>query len=122
MAMSVKAYDLSLLQEMVGGNTPAIHEIVQKFVRDTPPEVDRLEKAIASNDLRAMGAQAHKLKSHLKLFGLDRATHSLLLMEKVGKGEGLPPSNLALLQQHAEEVKAVFEGAIRELAKDYPAA
>jgi HPt (histidine-containing phosphotransfer) domain-containing protein len=116
----VKSYDLSLLQELVGENTPAVREIVQKFVQDTPPEVDRLEKAVAANDLRAMSVQAHKLKGQLKLFGLESAAPSLILMEKVGKGEGLPSADQTLLQQHAEEVKAVFEGAIRELVKKYP--
>lgn len=114
------AYNLSLLQEMVGDNSPALREIVQKFVRDTPLEVDRLEKAALGYDLRAIGVQAHKLKAHLKLFGLESAAHSLSLMEGVGKGE-LPPGNPAVLQQHARKVKAVFEGAIGELAKAYPA-
>jgi HPt (histidine-containing phosphotransfer) domain-containing protein len=115
------ACDLSLLQGMVGEDSPALREIVQKFIRDTPAELDRLERAVAAYDLPAIGAQAHRLKSQVKLFGLDGAAGPLHQLEEIGKGK-LPPANPAVLQQHAEEVKAVYEGATRELSRKYAAA
>jgi len=115
------ACDLSLLQGMVGEDSPALREIVQKFIGNTPAELDRLERAVAAHDLPAIGAQAHRLKSQVKLFGLERAAGALHAMEQIGKGM-LPPANPAVLQQHVEEVKAVYEGATRELARKYGAA
>jgi HPt (histidine-containing phosphotransfer) domain-containing protein len=115
------AYDLSLLQGMVGEDSPALREIVQKFIRDTPAELERLERAVAAYDLPAVGAQAHRLKSQVKLFGLEKAAVALHKMEQIGKGQ-LPAANPAVLQQHAEEVKAVYEGATRELSRKYGAA
>lgn len=112
------AYDLSLLQEMVGEDSPALHEIVQKFIQNTPSELDRLEQAVATYDLSAVGAQAHRLKSQVKLFGLAKAGDALQLMEQVGKGQ-LLPADPTVLQQGIEEVRAVYEGALRELAKKY---
>jgi HPt (histidine-containing phosphotransfer) domain-containing protein len=117
----VPAYDISLLQGMVGQDSPALREIVRKFIGDTPAELDRLERAVAAYDLPAIGAQAHRLKSQVKLFGLDGAAKALHQMEEIGKGK-LPPANPAVLQQHAEEVKAVYEGATRELSRNYGAA
>ena len=115
---AVPAYDLSLLQGMVGQDSPALREIVQKFIRDTPAELDRLERAVVGYDLPALGAQAHRLKSQVKLFGLDGAAGPLHQMEEIGKGK-LPPANPAVLQQYAEEVKAVYEAATRELSRKY---
>ncbi len=115
------AYNLSLLQAMVGADSPALHEIVQKFIQNTPAELDRLERAVAAYDLPAVGAQAHRLKSHVKLFGLERAADALQLMEQTGRGQ-LLPADPAVLQQGAEEVRAVYEGALRELSKKYQAA
>ncbi len=115
------AYDLSLLQGMVGEDSPTLREIVQKFIGHTPAEMDWLERAVAAHDLAAVGAQAHRLKSQVKLFGLEKAAAALHQMEQIGKGQ-LPAANPAVLQQHAEEVKAVYEGAIRELARKYGAA
>jgi HPt (histidine-containing phosphotransfer) domain-containing protein len=115
------AYDLSLLQGMVGEDSPALHEIVRKFVGDTPAELNRLERAVTAYDLAAVGAQAHRLKSQVKLFGLEKAAEALHQMEQIGKGM-LPPANQAVLQQHAEEVRAVYEGATRALAGKYGAA
>ncbi len=115
------AYDLSLLQGMVGEDSPALREIVQKFIGNTPSELDRLERAVAAYDLPATGAQAHRFKSQVKLFGLERAAGPLHLLELVGRGT-LLPADPAVLQQNAEEVKAVFEAAVRALARNYPAA
>jgi len=112
------AYDLSLLQGMVGEDSPALHEIVQKFIQNTPAELDRLERAVAAYDLPALGAQAHRLKSQVKLFGLERAGAVLQLMEQTGRGQ-LLPADPAVLQQGVEEVRAVYEGALRELSKKY---
>jgi HPt (histidine-containing phosphotransfer) domain-containing protein len=115
------AYDLSLLQGMVGEDSPALHEIVQKFIQHTPAELDRLERAVAAYDLPAVGAQAHRLKSQVKLFGLERAGAVLQGMEQTGRGQ-LLAADPAVLQQGAEEVRAVYEGALRELSKKYRAA
>jgi HPt (histidine-containing phosphotransfer) domain-containing protein len=115
------AYDLSLLQGMVGEDSPALREIVQKFIENTPAELDRLERAVAAYDLPAVGAQAHRLKSQVKLFGLERAGDALQLMEQTGRGQLLPAAP-AVLQQGAEEVRAVYDGALRELSEKYPAA
>ena len=115
------AYDLSLLQGMVGEDSPALREIVQKFIRNTSSELDRLERAVAAYDLPATGAQAHRFKSQVKLFGLEKAAGALHQLEQAGRGT-LPPADPAVLQQHAEEVKAVFEAALRELVRNYPAA
>jgi HPt (histidine-containing phosphotransfer) domain-containing protein len=112
------AYDLSLLQGMVGADSPALHEIVQKFIQNTPAELDRLERAVAAYDLPAVGAQAHRLKSQVKLFGLVKAGDALQLMEQTGKGQ-LLPADPAVLRQGVEEVRAVYEGALRELSKKY---
>ena len=114
------ACDLSLLQEMFGANSPALHEIVQKFIQNTPAELDRLEQAVISYDLPAVGAQAHRLKSQVKLFGLEKAAVALQLMEYTGKGQ-LPPAEPAVLQQQTEEVRAVYEGAVRALIGKYQA-
>jgi len=115
------AYDLSLLQGMVGEDSPALREIVQKFMLHTSAELDRLERAVAAYDLPATGAQAHRFKSQVKLFGLEKAAGALHQLEQAGRGT-LPPADPVVLQQHAEEVKAVFEAALRELAGNYPAA
>ncbi len=112
------AYDLSLLQGMVGEDSPALHEIVQKFIQNTPAELERLERAVAAYDLPAVAAQAHRLKSQVKLFGLERAAGALHLMEQSGRGQ-LLPADPAVLQQGVEEVRAVYEGALRELSGKY---
>lgn len=115
------ACDLSLLQGMVGEDSLTLHEIVQQFILSTPAELDRLERAVAAYDLPATGAQAHRFKSQVKLFGLEKAAGALHQLEQAGKGT-LPPADPVVLQQHAEELKAVFEAALRELSGKYPVA
>ncbi len=113
------AYDIAELKRLVGEGTTGLYAIITSFIEKTPPEVNALSEAIDSQDWPRMGAQAHKLKSNLKLFGLQHLADDLQLLEEMGKGsrEKLP---LPEIKGLAGKIALVFARAIDKLPAELP--
>lgn len=101
---------LSLLPGTNGRSLVA--ELYEGFCEIVPGRIQEMNKAVAQNDLKKIGFEAHALKGGAGTLGLTRLCAVALRLEEAGRGEreeDLP----ALMKQLEDE----FHLAVRELAK-----
>lgn len=65
---SKKLFDLTNLNEMLGGDQKAIFQMVKIFLQATPESLSELNKCYQKNDLDGVSRLAHKLKSSVDIF------------------------------------------------------
>jgi HPt (histidine-containing phosphotransfer) domain-containing protein len=101
---------LSLLPGTNGRSLVA--ELYEGFCEIVPGRIQAMNEAVAKNDLKKIGFEAHALKGGAGTLGLKRLCAVALLLEEAGRGEreeDLP----AVMKQLENE----FQLAVRELAK-----
>ena len=65
---SKKLFDLTNLNEMLGGDQKAIFQMVKIFLQATPESLSELNKCFQKNDMDGVSRLAHKLKSSVDIF------------------------------------------------------
>lgn len=76
-----RLYSLKTIKEMLDHDTQEVKEMVDLFI-DLAPEIHKkMQQAHASKDLLTLQAQAHKLKSNLKLFEMDELAEAAKTIE-----------------------------------------
>lgn len=68
---SKKMFDLTNLNEMLGGDKKAIYQMVKIFLQATPESLNELNKCYQKNDLNGVSKLAHKLKSSIDIFSIN---------------------------------------------------
>ncbi len=68
---SKKLFDLTNLNEMLGGDKKAIYQMVKIFLQATPESLNELNKCYQKNDLNGVSKLAHKLKSSIDIFSVN---------------------------------------------------
>jgi HPt (histidine-containing phosphotransfer) domain-containing protein len=79
---------LSALDELVGGDVEALHEIAQAFLEDAPERIGELRRGLAAGDDALVRRSAHTLKSTALTFGaseLGEACRELEEAARVGR-------------------------------------
>ncbi len=106
MQSSEQDFDLSFLEEIADGNKEFLVESIDMFLVQTPEIFDQISKAIASADWVTTASLAHKVKSNLGFFGMDRIKNEMQEVEMSAKGGGL---NAELITQFDFTKKAVLK-------------
>lgn len=105
--------DLRFLMEQTRGNINFIKDMIRTFIRQTPKDLQELEKAVAAGDGEKIYKIAHTFITSVGFFGLK--THigeELLHMQKAKQATAT----------QMEKVRQVCEQAIRELQEIKPSA
>lgn len=66
----VKELDLSMLKQYVGNDESVLKEVISGYLQHLPPQLDRLEIALAGADIMAMRHELHQLKASLEIIGV----------------------------------------------------
>ena len=111
--------DLSYLEEVTGGSSEMIVEMLQLFVNDTPDQLSNIERNVKEGDWDAVRAEAHKLKPTFQYVGMDE-TH-LLVAEVETKARNREqiermPELVDSIKRNFNEALASFESKIKELS------
>ncbi len=69
--MKDRITDLSFFKQNSFGDMGIYHELLEIFVKTTPPMLEQMREAIASNNRAALAQVAHKLKSNVQSVGLN---------------------------------------------------
>lgn len=77
--------DLTYLNEISGGDKEFIDEMIQTFLEETPKELVIMEQQLATTDWVELSKTAHKLKSSIKMFGMNELRDEVLHIEQSGK-------------------------------------
>lgn len=111
--------DLSYLEEVTGGSSEMIVEMLQLFVNDTPDQLSNLERNVKDGDWDAVRAEAHKLKPTFQYVGMDD-TH-MLVAEVETKARNREqteriPELIDSIKRNFNEAVSSFESKIKELS------
>ena len=106
-------FDLSFLEEIADGNKEFMIESIDMFLVQTPEIFGNLTKSIASKDWNTTYALAHKVKSNLGFFGMDRIKGVMQEIEINAKAGGTDTE----LPAKFESVKKAIAISLEQLAE-----
>jgi HPt (histidine-containing phosphotransfer) domain-containing protein len=78
---SKKLFDLTNLNEMLGGDQKAIFQMVKIFLQATPESLNELNKCFQKEDYDGVGKLAHKLKSSVDIFCVNDIKQDIRRLE-----------------------------------------
>lgn len=105
--------DLTYLNEISGGDKEFIGEMIETFLEETPKELAIMEQQLASTDWVELAKTAHKLKSSIKMFGMNQLRDEVLYIEQSGKNS----ENLDTLGEHVTRFMDNCREGMEALAK-----
>jgi PAS domain S-box-containing protein len=106
--------DLTFLKELSEGDREFEKEAIELFIRNVPKEIVTLSKAIIKKDFSKIHQTAHRLKSSLALFGLEKVLPLFEKLEEEARNEHI--SNEIIDSYRATEMAIrEFEKSIKEL-------
>ena len=94
--------DLSYLEEVTGGSTEIIKQLLELFLDETPDQIQKLYEKCSMSEWEQVRAEAHKLKPTFLYVGLQNA-HELLGQVEHGA------RNREYLDKLADMIKSVEE-------------
>jgi len=63
-------FNLDYLENIAGGDKEFMGEMIDMFIRQTPPQIESLKIAIDNNDYIQIAHIAHKIKPTFTMYGL----------------------------------------------------
>lgn len=76
---------MDYLEDLSGGNTLLIKEILQLFVKQTPPDMELLGSYIQQGDWENVYRQAHHIKPTLAYVGANGMREELQVIESIAR-------------------------------------
>lgn len=83
--MNFEQADMAYLMDLSGGNTQLIKEILQLFVKQTPPDMEVLSTYIQQEEWEKVYKQAHHIKPTLAYVGANGMREELQEIESLAK-------------------------------------
>lgn len=106
---SEQDFDLSFLEEIADGNKEFLVESIDMFLVQTPEIFGQISQAIAAKDWVTTASLAHKVKSNLGFFGMDRIKNEMQEIEINAKGGGTDPMLAAKFESTKKAVLKTVE-------------
>ena len=103
--MNFEQADMAYLMDLSSGNTQLIKEILQLFVKQTPPDMELLSAYIQQEDWEKAYKQAHHIKPTLAYVGANQMRQELQEIEDLAKNRrdlDSIPTKLATLMPRLE--------------------
>ncbi len=82
---SNKLFDLTNLDEMLGGDRQAMLQMVKIFLQATPESLTELNNCFNKSDLDGVSKLAHKLKSSIDIFSIEEIKNDIRRMENLAR-------------------------------------
>ncbi|QCR21532.1 CHASE3 domain-containing protein [Pontibacter sp. SGAir0037] len=101
--------DLSYLQEMSGGDTDFIKEMMELFLQQVPAELENIRNAASKGNTQEIKLLAHKLKSSVTMLGVETMASRLKAMETTA--DTSPEIAMKLYR----ELVVIYEQAAKEI-------
>jgi HPt (histidine-containing phosphotransfer) domain-containing protein len=111
-----KLIDLSYLAQTTSNDKEFMLEMIDIFIKQTPIELENLQKSTHRKDWETVSRIAHTLKSNMKLMGAHTLREYLVKLEITAKNG----TQEALLSDLSTHVLGLSKQVINEL-KDYQA-
>jgi HPt (histidine-containing phosphotransfer) domain-containing protein len=122
---SKKLFDLTNLNEMLGGDQKAIFQMIKIFLQATPESLSELNKCAEKDDFDGVSKMAHKLKSSVDIFCVEDIKQDIRRLENntrdninIDEVPELVHKINTILNLAIEQVKAEKEILFKQLFKN----
>ena len=85
--MEHNLYDLSILSEMVYGDTEFMQDLVNTFIEHAPADSDELANYAKEKNWEETSKKAHKLKSSIRTIGVTSLSDIIVKIEMDAKNK-----------------------------------
>lgn len=109
-----KLYDLSNLNEMLGGDRAAIFQMVKIFLQATPESLNELNTCFDKNDLDGVSKLAHKLKSSIDIFCVNEIKQDIRRLENNTKDN----INVDEVPTLVQKINSILKLAIEQVKEE----
>lgn len=103
--MDSSILNLALALDRVGGDRELLQEVAQVFLEASPELLQRVQKAVADRDSKALEQAAHALKGSVGNFAAEDVYQAAMRLEKMGRSGNLDGVEKALADLEAEMVR-----------------
>jgi len=100
------------LFQLTGGNKEVVSTVIGMFKKDTPTQIENLQKALEKGDLKRAEREAHSIKGGAANLGFDKLNMMAVLIESAVLADDVPKA-LSNIEQLAKE----FDKSILEAEK-----
>ncbi len=107
----IKLFDLTNLDEMLGGDRQAMLQMVKIFLQATPESLTELNNCFKKDDLDGVSKLAHKLKSSIDIFAISEIKHDIRRLENLAR-EGVSIEEIPAL---VEKVNRILNEVIEQV-------
>ena len=111
----MKENNLSLIEELMGGDRESVKKIVQSFIQSIPPSVTAMQEACDAKDWLSTSKCAHNLKANIDTLQMHIIHEDVKNIEINGK-QGV---DLELIPSMVSKVKRVIEETIDQLKEEF---
>lgn len=105
----MKAYDLSGLRKITGGNTEFEMKMLNMFVDQTPNQLKKLESFLEEEDYENFGMVAHSIKPSIDLICRENLKTQVRDLERIGKEGDKENLLFGLFENLRENLEEVIE-------------
>ena len=103
--------DLSYLEEVTGGSSEMIVEMLELFKNETPEQLSSIEENIANQDWDKVRAEAHKLKPTFQYVGMESSYQLITAVETNARNR----EQLDTISELTDSIKRNFEKALKSI-------
>lgn len=111
--------DLTYLEEVTGGSSEMIVEMLKLFLNDTPDQLSSIERNVKNKDWEGIRAEAHKLKPTFQYVGLSKSHLEIAEVESKARNKEDLESILQLVhsvQNDFNLIQSEIKSKIEELS------
>ena len=112
--MSSSLYDLSILNEMVYGDTVFMKELINTFIEYAPIDAKELFDYAQDKNWDETSKKAHKLKSSIRTIGVISLSDLILTIENDAKNQ----QNLDTINDDIDRFTSTLNEVIENLEKE----
>jgi CheY-like chemotaxis protein len=108
-------YSLKYLRDGSDGDEEFLKMMIGMFLESTPLAIQLMHEGLAQSDWDKIRQEAHKLRSHLRYFGMIKAA---VLTEEIERTSTNNPTE-QILKELLEKVELICQTCIRQLRKEF---
>lgn len=111
---SKRMFDLTNLNEMLGGDQKAIFQMVKIFLQATPESLSELNKSYQKEDYDGVSKLAHKLKSSVDIFCVNDIKQDIRRLENNTRDN----INIDEVPELVEKINTILNLAIEQVKEE----
>ena len=115
--MEEKLYDLTFLKTIAGDDLEGLRDIINKFLKSTPDELDLLEDAIDNKNRSLTAGYAHKLKANVKFFHIKNIFEKLREIENQCSDETIEV-DFNIFKDNIRQIRTTYQQVFQELSME----